>query len=129
MRSHGVANFPDPQQVGDSIRISGSQAGMNPQSPLFASAQQSCRKLLPNGGRSTHADQQQALTRMLQTSRCMRAHGISGFPDPTSSSPASRAEYREIMSNDGVWLAIPNSIDVRSPAFEHAAIACSFALS
>ena len=125
MRSHGVPSFPDPRQVGGAIQISGSRSGMNPQSPAFESAQQSCRHLLPGGGRQTHAGQQQALARMLHISQCMRAHGISGFPDPTLSPPSGRAGYSQISSNGVAWLAIPNSIDVQSPAFEQAAAACN----
>jgi hypothetical protein len=130
MRSHGVPAFPDPTQVaGGGVQIAGSQSGMNPQSPTFASAQKSCRHVLPNGGQPTHAGQQQALARMLRVSQCMRAHGISGFPDPTPSPPSDRAGHSAIMSNDGVWLAIPDSIEVRSPAFEQAAAACNLGLS
>ena len=124
MRSHGVSNFPDPKQVGGGIQVSGSAPGINPQSPLFVSAQQSCRHLLPGGGRPTRAGQQRALARMLHISQCMRAHGIPGFPDPTLSPPSSRAGYSDIRSNGAAWLAIPDSIDVRSPAFKRAAAAC-----
>ncbi|MGB9111766.1 MAG: hypothetical protein WCF24_03455 [Acidimicrobiales bacterium] len=130
MRSHGVPNFPDPKQVGGGgIQISGAQSGMDPNSPAFKSAQQACRHLLPGGGQPTQAAQQQELAKMLHISQCMRAHGISGFPDPTLSPPSDRAGHSEIMSNDGVWLAIPNSIDTQSPAFEHAAAACNFGQS
>ena len=129
MRSHGVPSFPDSIEVGGEIQVSGSRSGVNPQSPSFVSAQQSCSHLLPGGGRPTHADQQRALARMLRSSRCMRAHGISGFPDPTLSAPADdRAAYSDIMSNGVAWLAIPNSIDVRSPAFERAAAACNLGI-
>jgi hypothetical protein len=127
MRSHGVTNFPDPKQVGGGIQVSGSAAGINPQSPLFTSAQRSCRHLLPGGGQPpTHAGQQQGLARMLHISQCMRAHGISGFPDPTLAPPSSRAGYSAVRSNGVAWLAIPNSIGVRSPAFERAASVCQF---
>jgi hypothetical protein len=125
MRSHGVPNFPDPRQVGGEIQISGSRSGTNPNSPAFESAQQSCRHLLP-GGQPTRARQQQALDRMLHVSQCMRAHGVPGFPDPTLSPPSSRAGYSAISSNGVAWLAIPDSIDVRSPVFEHAAAVCGF---
>jgi hypothetical protein len=125
MRSHGVPNFPGPKQVGGAIQIRGSQSGMNPQSHAFTSAQQACRHLLPGGGEPTHADRKDALARMLQISWCMRAHGISAFPDPTLSPPSDRAGYSAIMSNDGVWLAIPNWVDVRSSAFGQAAAACN----
>ena len=126
MRSHGVPSFPDPTQVGGGIQIPGSGPGIDPQSPLFKSAQKSCKHLLPNGGQPpTHAEQQQALTRMLHSSQCMRSHGIAGFPDPTLSPPSSRAGHSAIMSNGVAWLAIPDTIDVRSPAFERAAAACN----
>jgi hypothetical protein len=129
MRSHGVSSFPDPTQVGGGIQISGSQAGMNPQSRVFMSAQQSCRHLLPGAGRPSHADQRKVLARMLRSSQCMRAAGVSGFPDPTLSPPSDRAGYSAIMSNAGVWLAIPDSIDVHSSAFEHAAATCNLGQS
>jgi hypothetical protein len=129
MRSHGVAGFPDPKQVGDSIQISGARSGTSPASRSFVAAQQNCRHLLPDGGQTTHAGQQRGLARMLRSSQCMRAHGISGFPDPTLSPPSNRAGYSDIMSNGVAWLAIPASIDVRSPSFERAATACNLGLS
>jgi hypothetical protein len=130
MRSHGIPNFPDPvQAAGGGIQISGNRSGINPRSPLYLSADQTCRHLLPNGGRPTSSDQQKALTRMLRVARCMRAHSVPGFPDPTLSTPTNRAGYATLMSNDGVWLAIPSSIDIRSPSFDRAAAACHLGLS
>ena len=126
MRSHGVSNFPDPKQVGGGIQVSGSAPGIDPQSPLFVSARQACRHLQPGGGEPARAGQQRALARMLHISQCMRAHGIPGFPDPTLSPPSNRAGYSAIRSNGAAWLAIPDSIDVRSPAFKRAATACGF---
>ncbi len=130
MRSHGVPNFPDPKLVaGGGIQVSGSAPGVNRQSPLFSAAQRSCRPLLPNGGEPTRAGQQKEVAVLLHASHCMRAHGVPGFPDPSLSAPSNRAGYSTIMSNDGVWLAIPNSIDVRAPAVERAAAACNLGLS
>jgi hypothetical protein len=55
MRSHGVARFPDPQFSsggGVSIRITGhvgagGNNGLDPNSPIFQKAQQTCGSLLP----------------------------------------------------------------------------------
>jgi hypothetical protein len=44
MRKHGVPNMPDPQSNG-AMRIT----GINPQSPQFQSAMQTCRSYLPSG--------------------------------------------------------------------------------
>jgi hypothetical protein len=49
MRSHGVPNFPDPQANGGFL-VKGGAEGVNPNSPQFQSAMQSCRSLLPGGG-------------------------------------------------------------------------------
>ena len=116
MRSHAVPNFPDPKVTGNSIQILGSSSGINTQAPAFKSAQQSCKHRLPGGGSPSHHQIAQAKAQLLTISQCMRAHGISGFPDPTTSLPSSRADYNNIMGHNGVFLAIPNSIDVRSPA-------------
>src|SRR5579862_3258608 len=111
MRSQGLANFPDPKQVGGEVQFSGS--GIDTQSSNYRSAQQSCGHLLAGSGQSSQTVQQRVLDRMLHISQCMRAHGMPAFPDPTLSPPSNRADHSAIMSNDGVWLAIPNSIDVR----------------
>jgi hypothetical protein len=47
MRSHGLPNFPDPKP-GGSLTL-GKQRGVDPDSPLFKAAQQTCQKLLPGG--------------------------------------------------------------------------------
>jgi hypothetical protein len=79
MRSHGVADFPDPSPNGTI-----SASGLNPQSSQFQAASKVCRKLLPNGGAPTPAQQAQALAQALKFSQCMRGHGISDYPDPQS---------------------------------------------
>jgi hypothetical protein len=124
MRAHGVANFPDPPP-GGGIQI-GSSSGINPFSPAFKSAQASCRKLLPGGGPGSGHPSAQAKAQTLQISQCMRRHGISGFPDPTSSPPSSPAGHSAVLGRDGVFLAIPGAIDTQSPAFKQAAAVCRF---
>jgi hypothetical protein len=81
MRKNGVPNFPDPSSSG-ALTI-GPSAGIDPNSPKFKAAQQTCRKLLPNGGQPTPAQIAEAQQAALAFSRCMRAHGVTNFPDPT----------------------------------------------
>lgn len=128
MRSHGVPNFPDPSTSGGGIHIAiEGGSGVNPQAPAFQAAQKSCRPLLPNGGQPSAQASAQAKARLLRTSGCMRAHGITGFPDPqTGSPPSSPAGYSAIMGVNGAFLAIPNSINTQSPAFKQAAAVCNF---
>ena len=124
MRANGVPNFPDPTG-GGGIHISAS-SGINPQSPAFKSAQSKCRHLLPGGGPPTGRPSAQAKLAVLKISQCMRHHGISDFPDPTTKLPSSPSGYSEVTDRDGVVLAVPDTIDVQSPAYQQAAAACGF---
>jgi hypothetical protein len=127
MRSHGVSDFPDPKVRHNSIEILSSNSGVNVRSPAFQSAQASCRHLLPGGGPGSGPPSAQARAQLIQISQCMRRHGISGFPDPqTGSPPSNPAAYSAILGRGGYFLAIPSSIDTKSPAFEQAATACKF---
>ena len=51
---------------------------------------------------------------MLATSECMRAHGVSGFPDPTTSPPSRPADFSIAMGRGGAFLAVPRTIDINS---------------
>jgi hypothetical protein len=103
MRSHGVPTFPDPNSKG---HLSSSSLP-NVNSPQYRRAQEVCRSLLPQGltmqGGSLTAQQQVAL---LKYARCMRAHGVPKFADPTSS---------------GLSLS---GVDPNSPRFQAAQNAC-----
>jgi hypothetical protein len=128
MRSHGVPNFPDPKVTGHTVRMFGPNSGVNPRSPAFQSAQQACQGPLPKGPPAGGPPSPQARAAMLKVSECMRAHRISGFPDPTTSPPSNPAAYSTFTGNAGAFLAIPDSIDAQSPAFQQATAACNFGL-
>ena len=105
MQSHGVN-----VQVGAGgrgISISGSP-GSNPQ---LQRAQQACQKLLPGGGPPalTPAQQAKLLKQLVSLAKCMRAHGVANFPDPT---PSGGLQLNKA------------SLDPASPQFEAAAKAC-----
>jgi hypothetical protein len=123
MRSHGLSNFPDPSPSGG-IHLDAS-SGLDPQSPQFQSAQQACKKLLPGGGPPSHPTAQDK-AQMLHISQCMRRHGVTGFPDPTTGPPPNPTGYSQVIDRGGVVLAVPKTIDAASPAFKQAASACKF---
>ena len=124
MRSHGVSDFPDPSPGGGIHLSQGS--GINPSSPSFKSAQANCHKLLPGGGPTSGHPSAQAKAQMLEISQCMRQRGVSDFPDPTLSPPSNPNGYSAILDRGGAVLAIPDTINTRSPAFKQAAAACKF---
>jgi hypothetical protein len=47
MRAHGVVKFPDPKAGG--ALVLGTKAGVDPNTPQFKAAQQTCQKLVPGG--------------------------------------------------------------------------------
>jgi hypothetical protein len=81
MRSHGVPNFPDPGGGGAVPKPSPQQLGVS--NSRFQAAQAACRSVLPNGGQPTRAALQQSWSDFRSFARCMRAHGVSTWPDPT----------------------------------------------
>ncbi len=89
MRKHGVTNFPDPN--GQGVIQFGSGQGIDPSSPTFKSARSACQKLLPNGGQPTPQQLAKDQQQMLAFSKCMRAHGIKDFPDPSNGGLSLRA--------------------------------------
>ena len=60
---------------------------------------------------------------MRAIAECMRAHGVSAFPDPTTT-PGSSAGYSGVLTRDGMAFAIPTTIDIQSPAVQQAATTC-----
>jgi hypothetical protein len=127
MRAHGVPNFPDPQTSGGGFRFHiGPGSDINPQSPAFRSAQTSCKHLLPGGGPPSGPASPQAMAHLLQVSECLRAHGVVGFPDPTTKPPPDSPGNGAVLDMNGAVLDIPSSINPQSPAFQKAAKVCGF---
>jgi hypothetical protein len=110
VRSHGVPSFPDPSAQG-TFNFTGD---IN-RTPQFQSATHTCSRLLHvGGGTPSPAEQAKALASLLKFSKCMRAHGVPGFPDPTTS------------PGGGVGLSVKSSsgVDPGSPIFQAAQRAC-----
>jgi len=127
MRAHGVPHFPDPTASGAGGGGGGVAilpAGVDTSAPAFKSAWASCGRLLPGLGAHHPADAQ-TTEETLKFSQCMRAHGVTGFPDPSASPPASLSGYSAVIRR-GVYLAIPDTINMASPTYKRAAAACRF---
>jgi hypothetical protein len=118
MRSHGVTNFPElggnnPGGVQKSI----TQLGIDPNSPTFQAANSACQKYVPRIGNSTQGPSSGANNPQLKFSRCMRAHGVTNYPDPSANSSGGQQNVTQYGVN-------PNS-----PTFQAANSACSYLLS
>jgi hypothetical protein len=125
MRSHGVPNFPDPSGGGGGIQIQAG-SGVNPQSPAFQAAQRTCFKFLPGGGPGHGQPSEARREQLLRLAECMRAHGVTSFPDPTSGPPSAPPSGGGIaFGSPGGFLSVPQAL-IQSPAFHQAASACGF---
>ena len=114
IRAHGVTSFPDPHvsttQNGASISQGvPASAGASPQ---FKSAETACRGILPAPGNSSSGDQQSHRQTLLVFARCLRSHGLAGFPDPNHAGQITPA----MISAAG--------IDLHSTQFQRAGAAC-----
>jgi len=93
MRSRGVPNYPDQTSSGALPKTSPGQLGVS--NSQFQSAQAACQHLLPDNTSSQQTRQcmltgncpqalvQQILTAERKFARCMRAHGVPDWPDPS----------------------------------------------
>ncbi len=112
MRSHGFPNFPDPSSEGQ-VSVS----GIDPNSSQFQSAQKECAKYISgaSGKPPSAARQQQMLAELLKFAECMRAHGITDYPDPQ-------------VSGNGISTSIKggkdSDLNPNNPRFQAAQKAC-----
>jgi hypothetical protein len=106
MRSHGVPNFPDPDSSGNLLKPSPQQLGVS--SSQLNTAQTACQHLLPTPTQSPAQLQHERTADLLRLAQCMRAHGIHGFPDPTSTGEITK----------------PPGLDLNSPQVQAAHKAC-----
>jgi hypothetical protein len=110
MRSHGVPDFPDPTANpggGFAFEINGGpESDLNRDSPAFSAADHDCRALLPGGDEPAPVSAPK-LTAEVKWARCMRSHGLPGFPDPNAQGAFDSSRF-----------------DDRSPAFQAADQAC-----
>jgi hypothetical protein len=114
MRSHGIPDFPDPSpSPGGGVAFQmngGAGSDLDKRNPRFVTAEQDCRALLPGAGQSPPPLSPQKIAAEVRWARCMRAHGLPGFPDPNSQGAFDSSRF-----------------DESSPAFRHASTVCKSA--
>lgn len=108
MRAHGEPGFPDPQFNGD-LLIDGQKDHLN--GALMNSASKACQHLMPKASSLTASQQQKLTARALRFVACMRAHGLSTFPDPQ-------------VDSSGIGFRLPKGVAPNSPVFQAAQQAC-----
>src|SRR4051794_14426229 len=108
MRTHGIKDFPDPDATGG-IRLNAHPGSdIDPKNPTYQAADTACKSLLP----PPQAPPKNLKTQNLKYARCMRAHGISDFPDPQ---PDGTVQVQASPGSD---------LDPNNPAFKTANSAC-----
>jgi hypothetical protein len=107
MRAHGVPNFPNPS--GGQLNLS----GVNQNSPELQHAAAIC-------GRSpgdVAAQEAQGVAKALAFARCLRAHGVPNYPDPTVNDSGNGSSITTHVSSG-------SGVDQKSPVFQAAVRAC-----
>lgn len=117
MRRHGLPQFPDPKvtntngQHGIVIHV---PSGLAP--AKLTSAQHACRGILPQPSKTdlaAQAQRQRVHTRdILAFARCLRNHGVTGFPDPNAQGELTP----QMITAAGV--------DLHAPSVRSAGLAC-----
>jgi hypothetical protein len=122
MRSHGVPSFPAPDSQGN---FNDAQIQSIDNDPQEENAFQTCRGLLPNEGTGLSVTelqsiQQHNLRNAVKAAHCMRAHGITTFPDPSGSTQGSGINWQPVISAiDG------GTLNLGTPSYEAAYDTCS----
>ncbi|WP_160148911.1 hypothetical protein [Amycolatopsis alkalitolerans] len=107
MRAHGISDFPDPEPNGDLRLSDGPGSDLAPDNPAFKAADTACKSLLPAQAPPTNLHAQ-----TLKYAKCMRAHGISDFPDPE---PTGELKIQATPGSD---------LDINNPRYKTADGAC-----
>jgi hypothetical protein len=108
MRSRGVPSFADPDSQGQFPPLQIGRNGVSQQA--VQSAENACRSLQPGGSQGTAQQQRSTTTQALNFSKCMRAHGVADFPDPSA-------------SNGGIGYNLAG-VNTQSPQYRSAQQAC-----
>lgn len=108
MRAHGITDFPDPGSDGELSLNAAPGTDLDPGNPTYQAADAACTALLP----PKQAPPSGLAAANLKYAQCMRAHGVSDFPDPK---PDGSLQVQAAPGTD---------LDPRNPAYKAADGAC-----
>lgn len=123
MRSHGIANFPDPTENNGSTGSNGAAyvgvqigipEGFDTSSQTYVSANNTCTRQT-GWGQVSATQLHQGLTTLLKYSECMRSHGIANFPDPVETSTGVSLKDGDIDQNTSQYRAADKACVVFEP--------------
>jgi len=122
MRANGLSGFPDPKQGSGGVGFPGGVTlavngeltvdGVSVSGPALKHAEAACKRCLPPSGPPPKLSEQQR-QEGLAFANCMRANGVSNFPDPRSNLPTH---------GNHAQMPLP---DQSSPAFLKASRICA----
>lgn len=109
MRAHGVHDFPDPDSSGDFDLSAGGD--LSPTNPSYQAAAVACSASGSAGKSSVPALSPAQIAASVQFAQCMRAHGVTNYPDPDSNGQIPGVRHF--------------GVDPTSPQFQTADAACA----
>jgi hypothetical protein len=122
MRKNGFPQFPAPDGQGNfnNAQIQALGNGSQANNAIHV-----CRSVLPNAGTGLTVQQiqqiqQQNLYNAVKAAHCMRAHGITNFPDPAGTTQASGVNWQPVLSAEQA-----GGFNQNSPPYEAAFMACN----
>ena len=116
MRDNGLSNFPDPSQGSGGVGFPGGVVlsstdqltvdGVTFSGPALKKAQTACKEFLPGGGGPPPGLTAQQRRQALAFATCMRAHGVSNFPDP-GSAPGPDTANKQSLAGEVLVARVP----------------------
>jgi hypothetical protein len=97
LRTHGVPNMPEPSPGKGSPLPS----GVDPNSPRFRKALRECVRLVPAAAPPDMVAH--PVGPLLAFAKCMRAHGVAGFPDPDGQGHFHQSALGRVDANASVF--------------------------
>jgi hypothetical protein len=122
MRKNGFPQFPAPDAQGNfnNTQIQALGNGSQANNAIHV-----CRSVLPNAGTGLTVEQIQQIQQgnlhnAVKAAHCMRAHGITNFPDPAGTNQASGVNWQPVQSAEQA-----GGFNQNSPSYEAAFMACN----